>query len=61
MKVGDLIMYMGHLGIILDSVLDTSNHWQVWFFNSETRPGATGAFQWFTAHLYHVLWVAWHK
>ena len=36
MQVGDLVMYMGHLGIILDSVIDTSNHWEVWFFDSKT-------------------------
>jgi len=32
MKVGDLVMYMGHLGIILEPVGDCAEHWKVYFF-----------------------------
>jgi len=32
MQVGDLIMYMGHLGIILEPVDNCSKHWKVFFF-----------------------------
>jgi len=39
-KVGDLVMYMGHTGIILEPayILSTlsTQHWHVWFFNSES-------------------------
>ena len=40
MKVGDMVMYMGHTGIILEPAYDLSTlsvqHWHVWFFDSET-------------------------
>ena len=34
MKVGDLVMYMGHFGIIMERVM--TNHWTVWFFVLES-------------------------
>ena len=38
MKVGDLIMYMGHTGIVLEPVKSKDTfcqHWHVWFFDSQ--------------------------
>ena len=35
MKVGDLVIYMGHMGIILESAWNTNKHWHVWFFDSQ--------------------------
>lgn len=39
MQVGDLVMYMGHTGIILEpvKVIETvCSHWHVWFFDSQS-------------------------
>jgi hypothetical protein len=39
MQVGDLVMYMGHTGIILepvDTIETICQHWHVWFFDSGT-------------------------
>jgi hypothetical protein len=39
MKVGDLVMYMGHTGIILERALTNESftqHWYVWFFDSRS-------------------------
>ena len=33
MKVGDFVMYMGHLGIIMAAGSTTEEHWHVWFFD----------------------------
>ena len=31
MKVGDLVMYMGHVGILLGRDSLSNDHWEVWF------------------------------
>jgi hypothetical protein len=39
MKVGDIVMYMGHTGIILERALTNESftqHWYVWFFDSRS-------------------------
>ena len=39
MQVGDLVMYMGHAGIILEPVetIETiCQHWYVWFFERQS-------------------------
>ena len=39
MKVGDLVIYMGHMGVILEPAKNAETicqHWHVWFFDSES-------------------------
>ena len=31
MKVGDLVIYMGHVGIVLGRESESNDHWDVWF------------------------------
>ena len=34
--IGDLVMYMGHLGIVLDKKPTSPNHLEVWFIEMAT-------------------------
>ncbi len=46
MEVGDLIIYMGHTGIILERAPTNepfTQHWYVWFFDSEVYVLVYGA------------------
>ena len=31
MKIGDLVMYRGHVGILLGRESLSNDHWEVWF------------------------------